>query len=131
MQIDTVSSPDMPGLVELGISPDSVEAILLEMLPISGRKKPLGNPLQRLRNAAPQTPPAAMRWRSGAYMACAHLMVRSCSQDQSLPHDAALSTAPLVRLSERRVLFPAPCRQTLTHAFCDRQSEDMHDDSPS
>jgi hypothetical protein len=45
MQIDTVSSPDMPGLVELGISPDSVEAILLEMLPISGRKKPFGNPL--------------------------------------------------------------------------------------
>ena len=36
MQIDTVSSPDMPGLVELGISPDSVEAILLEMLSISG-----------------------------------------------------------------------------------------------
>ena len=35
MQIDTVSSPDMPGLVELGISPASVEAILLEMLPIS------------------------------------------------------------------------------------------------
>jgi NADH dehydrogenase len=35
MQIDTVSSPDMPGLVELGISPASVEAILPEMLPIS------------------------------------------------------------------------------------------------
>jgi uncharacterized protein YbjT (DUF2867 family) len=34
MQIDTVSSPEMPGLVELGISPDSVEAILLEMLSI-------------------------------------------------------------------------------------------------
>jgi hypothetical protein len=32
MQIDTVSSPEMPGLVELGISPDSVEAILLAML---------------------------------------------------------------------------------------------------
>jgi len=38
MQIDTVSSPDMPGLVELGISPDSVEAILLEMLPISDER---------------------------------------------------------------------------------------------
>src|SRR4051794_15393706 len=36
MQIDTVASPEMPGLVELGISPDSVEAILLEMLSISG-----------------------------------------------------------------------------------------------
>jgi len=36
MQIDTVASPDMPGLVELGISPDSVEAILLEMLSIFG-----------------------------------------------------------------------------------------------
>ena len=32
MQIDTVSSPEMPGFVELGISPRSVEAILQEML---------------------------------------------------------------------------------------------------
>jgi hypothetical protein len=32
MQIDTVSSPDMPGFVELGISPHSVEAILQRML---------------------------------------------------------------------------------------------------
>ncbi|WP_298373247.1 complex I NDUFA9 subunit family protein [uncultured Bradyrhizobium sp.] len=32
MQIDTVSSPEMPGFVELGISPYSVEAILQEML---------------------------------------------------------------------------------------------------
>jgi uncharacterized protein YbjT (DUF2867 family) len=32
MQIDTVSSPDMPGFVELGISPHSVEAILQKML---------------------------------------------------------------------------------------------------
>ena len=32
MQIDTVSSPEMPGFVELGISPHSVEAILQEML---------------------------------------------------------------------------------------------------
>jgi Protein of unknown function (DUF3422) len=32
MQIDTVSSPKMPGLVELGISPHSVEAILQQML---------------------------------------------------------------------------------------------------
>jgi uncharacterized protein YbjT (DUF2867 family) len=36
MQIDTVSSPDLPGLVELGISPDSVEAILPEILSIYG-----------------------------------------------------------------------------------------------
>src|SRR5580693_1587241 len=32
MQIDTVSSPEMPGFVELGISPHSVEAILERML---------------------------------------------------------------------------------------------------
>ncbi len=32
MQIDTVSSPEMPGFVELGISPHSVEAMLQEML---------------------------------------------------------------------------------------------------
>ena len=32
MQIDTVSSPEMPGFVELGISPHSVEAILHRML---------------------------------------------------------------------------------------------------
>jgi hypothetical protein len=36
MQIDTASSPDLPGLVELGISPDSVEAILPEILSIYG-----------------------------------------------------------------------------------------------
>jgi len=32
MQVDTVSSPEMPGFVELGISPRSVEAILQTML---------------------------------------------------------------------------------------------------
>ena len=32
MQIDTVSSPEMPGFGELGISPHSVETILQEML---------------------------------------------------------------------------------------------------
>src|SRR5882672_11468517 len=32
MQIDTVSSPEMPGFIELGISPHSVEAILQKML---------------------------------------------------------------------------------------------------
>jgi uncharacterized protein YbjT (DUF2867 family) len=32
MQIDTVSSPEMPGLVELGISPHSVETLLKKML---------------------------------------------------------------------------------------------------
>jgi hypothetical protein len=32
MQIDTVSSLEMPGFVELGISPHSVEAILQKML---------------------------------------------------------------------------------------------------
>jgi len=32
MQIDTVSSPETPGFVELGISPHSVEAILKKML---------------------------------------------------------------------------------------------------
>jgi len=40
MQIDTVSSPKMPGFVELGISPHSVEAILQEMLSNCGRKAP-------------------------------------------------------------------------------------------
>jgi NADH dehydrogenase len=34
MQIDTVSSPEKPGFVELGISPHSVEAILQKMLSI-------------------------------------------------------------------------------------------------
>jgi hypothetical protein len=33
LQIDTVSSPEMPGFVELGISPHSVEAILKTILP--------------------------------------------------------------------------------------------------
>jgi nucleoside-diphosphate-sugar epimerase len=32
MQIDTVSSPKLPGFAELGISPQSVEAILEKML---------------------------------------------------------------------------------------------------
>src|SRR6266436_153167 len=32
MQIDTVSSPEMPGFFELGISPHSIEAILRKML---------------------------------------------------------------------------------------------------
>ncbi len=32
MQIDTVSSPEMPGFIEIGISPHSVEAILQRML---------------------------------------------------------------------------------------------------
>ena len=36
MQIDTVSSPEMPGFAELGISPQSVEAILQKMLPNCG-----------------------------------------------------------------------------------------------
>jgi hypothetical protein len=36
MEIDTVSSPEMPGFVELGISPRSVEAMLQEMLPKYG-----------------------------------------------------------------------------------------------
>lgn len=36
MQIDTVSSPDVPGFVELGIAPHSVEAILQKMLSNSG-----------------------------------------------------------------------------------------------
>jgi uncharacterized protein YbjT (DUF2867 family) len=35
LQIDTVSSPGMPGFAELGISPHSVEAILQTMLPTS------------------------------------------------------------------------------------------------
>jgi hypothetical protein len=32
MEIDTVTSPEMLGFVELGISPHSVEAILQKML---------------------------------------------------------------------------------------------------
>jgi NADH dehydrogenase len=36
MQIDTVSSPEVPGFVELGITPHSVEAILQKMLQNSG-----------------------------------------------------------------------------------------------
>jgi uncharacterized protein YbjT (DUF2867 family) len=36
MQIDTVSSPEMPGFAELGISPHSVEAIFQKMLPNCG-----------------------------------------------------------------------------------------------
>ena len=36
MQIDTVSSPEMPGFVELGISPHSVEAILQKTLSSCG-----------------------------------------------------------------------------------------------
>jgi uncharacterized protein YbjT (DUF2867 family) len=36
MQIDTLPSPDMPGFVELAISPQSVEAILQKMLSNSG-----------------------------------------------------------------------------------------------
>jgi NADH dehydrogenase len=32
MQVDNVSSPDMPGFGELGISPHSVEEILQELL---------------------------------------------------------------------------------------------------
>jgi uncharacterized protein YbjT (DUF2867 family) len=36
MQIDTVSSPEMPGFAELGISPHSVEAVLEKMLPNCG-----------------------------------------------------------------------------------------------
>jgi NADH dehydrogenase len=36
MQIDTVSSPERPGFVELGISPHSVEAILQRMLSSCG-----------------------------------------------------------------------------------------------
>ena len=42
MQIDTVSSPEMPGFVELRISPHSVEAILRKMLLNCGRKRLLG-----------------------------------------------------------------------------------------
>ena len=36
MQIDTVSSPEMPGFTELGISPHAIEAILQRMLSNSG-----------------------------------------------------------------------------------------------
>jgi NADH dehydrogenase len=32
MQVDTVSSPEMPGFGELGISPHSVEEMLQEIL---------------------------------------------------------------------------------------------------
>ena len=32
MQIDTVASPDKPGFVELGLSPQPIEAILQKML---------------------------------------------------------------------------------------------------
>jgi hypothetical protein len=42
MQIDTVSSPKMPGFVELGISPHSVEAILERMLSNCGWKRLIG-----------------------------------------------------------------------------------------
>jgi uncharacterized protein YbjT (DUF2867 family) len=38
MQIDTVSSPEMPGFVELGMSPHSVEVILQKMLSNCGSK---------------------------------------------------------------------------------------------
>jgi uncharacterized protein YbjT (DUF2867 family) len=38
MQIDTVSSPEMPGFVELGISPHSIEVILQKMLSNCGSK---------------------------------------------------------------------------------------------
>ena len=38
MQIDTVSSPEMPGFAELGISPHSVEVILQKMLSNCGSK---------------------------------------------------------------------------------------------
>jgi hypothetical protein len=70
--------------------------------------------------------------KSGAYMDCVYLMVRrlmavlGIEVYSAMPH----SSAPLVRLSERGC-FPALCRQTLTHAFCDGQFEDMRDDSPS
>jgi NADH dehydrogenase len=36
MQIDTVTSPEMPGFAELGITLQSVEAILQALLPTSG-----------------------------------------------------------------------------------------------
>jgi uncharacterized protein YbjT (DUF2867 family) len=42
MQIDTVSSPQIPGFVELEISPHSVEAILQKMLSNRGWKILLG-----------------------------------------------------------------------------------------
>jgi uncharacterized protein YbjT (DUF2867 family) len=42
MQIDTVSSPEMPGFSELGISPHSVEAILKGMVSNCGRRRLLG-----------------------------------------------------------------------------------------
>jgi uncharacterized protein YbjT (DUF2867 family) len=42
MEIDTVSSPDMSGFVELGISPHSVEAMLQEILSKYGCIGPIG-----------------------------------------------------------------------------------------
>jgi NADH dehydrogenase len=39
VQIDTVASSQIPGFVELGISPHSIEAILRKMLPDFGRKR--------------------------------------------------------------------------------------------
>jgi uncharacterized protein YbjT (DUF2867 family) len=36
MQIDTVSSPELPGFVELGISPQSIEAIIRTLVPTCG-----------------------------------------------------------------------------------------------
>jgi predicted RNase H-like HicB family nuclease len=42
MEIDTVSSPEMPGFVELGISPHSVEAMLQEILSKYGWIGPIG-----------------------------------------------------------------------------------------
>jgi len=42
MQIDTMSSPEMPGFVELGISPHSVEAIIERMLSKCGWTGPIG-----------------------------------------------------------------------------------------
>jgi uncharacterized protein YbjT (DUF2867 family) len=40
MQVDTVSSPEMPGFIELGILPHSVEAILQAMLSNSMKEAP-------------------------------------------------------------------------------------------
>src|ERR1700730_17409674 len=39
MQVDTVSSPEKPGFVELGISPHSVEVVLQKMLSNRGSKR--------------------------------------------------------------------------------------------
>jgi hypothetical protein len=49
MQIDTVSSPEMPGFVKLGISPHSVEAILQ-------KRGSSVNPLQRMTGARATSP---------------------------------------------------------------------------